>query len=399
MKDAKHTIKMELITPVHIGNDNFLQNIFDFIIENDNIYLIDTQKVFEKIGYDEKQIQTLVAGVERGESLKHIFPGRITNLEDVSKRIIPITCNISEKGATTLKECLHDGRGIAYIPGSSIKGAIRSAIMGTLAQEQRGGKPKDCEKAVFGKDPYCDFMRFMQVSDAYFFENCEIATKSTSLNIQETKQLLDNTLEQLTECVEPGNETTFTIKISANRNRTAVQEVKWNKSYWKDNMPMPMKSLPAQVSDIENLFKTINAHTLRLINEDIDFWNNFYNTDWEKYMRDFSLQDENNLKNYINALIGIRREIKNSIEGEECVLRIGYASGWKFMTGSWITDKKELKEAEISVREHKNKQTGKITSIYTHMPFPKTRRIEEFIDEDNNRGLGLLGFVKLKINK
>lgn len=396
MKDAKHTIKIELLTPVHIGNDNFLQNIFDFIIENDNIYVIDIQKVFEKIGYDEKQIQTLVAGVERGESLKHIFPGRITNLEDVSKRIIPITCNFPEKGATTLKECLHDGRGIAYIPGSSIKGAIRSAIMGTLAQKQRECKPKDCEKAVFGKDPYCDFMRFMQVSDAYFFENCEIATKSTSLNIQETKQLLDNTLEQLTECVEPGNETTFTIKLLTNRNRMAVQEVKRNESYWKDNMPM--KSLPAEVSDIENLFKTINAHTLRLINEDIDFWNNFYDSDWEKYMRDFSPQDENNLKNYIKALIGIRREVKNSIEGEECVLRIGYASGWKFMTGDWITDEDKLKEAEICVRENWDKIRRIMTNKYTRYPFPKTRRVKEYFDNNTKKKqLGLFGFVKLKI--
>lgn len=399
MKDTKHTIQMELITPVHIGNDNFLQNIYDYIIENNNIYVLDTQKIFEKIGYDEKQIQTLVAGVEVGKNLKQIFPGRITNLEDVSKRIIPITCKLVEKGSTTLKECIHDGRGIAYIPGSSIKGAIRSAIMGSLAQKARKDKLNNCEKALFGKDPYCDFMRFIQVSDAYFYDACEIATKSTSLNIQATRRLLDNKLEQLTECVEPGNETTFTIKLSTNRNRTAVQEVKRNNSYWEDNVPIPIKSLPAEVSDIENLFKTINTHTLRLINVDIDFWNNFYNSDWEKYMKEFSSQDENTLEKYIKALTEIRREIKRSIEGEECVLRIGYASGWKFMTGSWITDEKELKEAEISVRERKDKKDGKITNNYTHLPFPKTRRIEEFIDVNSKDGLGLLGFVKLKIMK
>jgi CRISPR type III-A-associated RAMP protein Csm5 len=34
----------------------------------------------------------------------------------------------------TLKECIHSGLGVPYIPGSSIKGAIRTAIVATLAQ-------------------------------------------------------------------------------------------------------------------------------------------------------------------------------------------------------------------------------------------------------------------------
>lgn len=397
MKDTKHTIKMELITPVHIGNGNFLYNNIDYIVEKDKIYVIDVQKVFEKIGYDEKLIQTWVTKAEEGYNIMQIFPrGRITNLKDVSQRVIPIKYN--NKKENKLKECLHDGMGIAYIPGSSIKGAIRSALMGSLAQKARKDKLNNCEKDVFGADPYCEFMRFIQVGDAYFEKECECATKATSINIRETEGLLATNLGQAIECIDLYT-TTFSIKLSKSYNEKAVQEGMKKKENENEKDPTPIKPLPQEVSDIGNLFKTINAHTLRLINEDIDFWENFAESSWEKYMNRFSDDDEKNTNDYIDALYIIKDVIEEStLEGDACVLRIGYASGWKFMTGSWITDEKELKEAEKQVRE--SKKYGEYSKKYTKYPFPKTRRVEEFVDEDSDEiKLGLLGFVKLKIMK
>jgi CRISPR type III-A-associated RAMP protein Csm5 len=54
-----------------------------------------------------------------------------SKIEDFSKQ--RITCYASNvKPSDTLKEIMHNGAGLPYIPGSSIKGAVRTAIVASL---------------------------------------------------------------------------------------------------------------------------------------------------------------------------------------------------------------------------------------------------------------------------
>ena len=45
-------VKVTTIRSVHIGNGNFLQNNSDFVIDNDNIFIINPKKVLDIIGVE-----------------------------------------------------------------------------------------------------------------------------------------------------------------------------------------------------------------------------------------------------------------------------------------------------------------------------------------------------------
>ena len=66
----------------------------------------------------------------------------------------------------------------------------------------------------------------------------------------------------------------------------------------------------------------------------------------------------------------------------ECILRIGQASGWRFVTGAWLEDidKHYFNNVIVPLCRPKNDR-------YRGYPFPKSRRI----DESSN----VFGFVKL----
>ena len=126
------TVKIETLTPVHIGSGEFLQNNLDFLCGKDEagdkwLYVIDDRKVLELIGT--KHLDDWVAAVQRQQSIKELMQRFAPKAfpEDYSKRQIWVYNTPADKD--TLKECIHDGRGTAYSPGSSIKGAIRTAVV------------------------------------------------------------------------------------------------------------------------------------------------------------------------------------------------------------------------------------------------------------------------------
>lgn len=175
-------VKIETLTPIHIGNGNFLQRNADFVLSSQGddsfIHVIDPRKILDFIGVE--HIDDWVLSIEKKEESMRDFVRRYrkdAHPDDYSQRIIT-NCAGEIKATDTLKECLHDGMGLPYIPGSSIKGAIRTAILTTLAKDRTleskiktFGKKMGAgqvEKDLFGKDPNNDIFRFLQVGDAYF---------------------------------------------------------------------------------------------------------------------------------------------------------------------------------------------------------------------------------------
>ena len=78
----------------------------------------------------------------------------------------------------------------------------------------------------------------------------------------------------------------------------------------------------------------------------------------------------------------ILAEINSCEKGKECVIRIGHASGWRFITGAWTEELENFHDVVIPASRPKNFN-------YTEYDFPKSRRIDEESD--------VLGFVKLKL--
>lgn len=387
ISDKRHTIKLETLTPIHIGSGAFLQNNVEFVRSNRSLYIIDPQKLLSIIGID--NLDNWVKAIENGDDITEFISDM--NIEahpsKYSRREIKFDCNTQLFKQTTLKVCMHDARDLAYIPGSSIKGAIRTAIFNAIASKKyinansinTKSKKFACqgpEKDLFGKSPNSSIFRFIQVGDAYFPAGCEVTLNEVNLNIRkETKELLDKNKQQLVEAIGKGCEALFSIKILNEYNSFAYYEsLERDKITDNARYKTELKKLPNCITSIEGLFGTINTYTERLIKEEIEIW--------EKEMREHN--DDATAEAYVESMKKILDEVRKCGKGQ-CILRLGQASGWRFTTGAWTEGLSIFKSTIVPMARPKNKENN-----YEMYDFPKTRRIGEGSDN-------ILGFVKLTI--
>ena len=365
------TIKIETLTAVHIGSGETLQYGTDFVTGKQDeeyvISIVDPRKVMELIGED--NVYQWVAAIERKEATSKVVKQFAPNakIEDYSKRIIMEWS--AAKPSDTLKEQIHDGRGVPYIPGSSIKGAIRTAVLASLAKDlpDLENKLKNkfgrvtaelVESELFGGSPNKDVFRFLQVGDAFFEGLSEVAIRLVNVNERKKQGFWDESKSQLIEAISPEDEAEFQLKLNC---------AGYNFSRNKVN------PLPDCMSSIPKLFKTINAHTQKLLQDEIEYW---------KERK--SDNDSNKVSVYIEKISNILSIVEKCVEEKECVLRIGQGSGWRFITGAWTEDLENFDDLVVPISRHDNYK-------YLGYDFPKTRRVDDQCE--------LLGFVKLSLKE
>lgn len=371
MSDYARQVKIETLSPVHIGNGVFLQNGSDFVPAKKGgynyVYVIDPRKILSIIGIE--HINDWVASIERHTQdtwsfVKKYHPN--VHPTDFSRREILFFSTV--KPTDTLKECLHDGTGTAYIPGSSIKGAMRTAILCALVPNianveskmlSKGRtSAKQIEGILFGTEPNGSLFRFFQVGDAYFPKNCEISTRMENLNIKQKMELRDTGMSQLVEAIGAECQSSFQLKLSVDFQQWAKARYRFRDDGLKE-LPACMKSIPA-------LFEALNAHTIKLLKEEISIWEN-------ESARHGGAEDYiENMKDLLGTALQCRK-------GDECVLRLGHGSGWRFITGAWCEHLNNFKIVVNNARPHNER--------YRNYIFPKSRRL----DQDSD----VLGFVKL----
>jgi CRISPR-associated protein Csm5 len=165
---------LHVLTPVHVGgsDDKHLVEGLDYLLKDAQVYIFDQKKLRNAIANDSQYINALEQGKDGITNL--IYTRRIS-LADVSHPPKRITGSASE-----IKACIKNGmNGKPYLPGSSIKGALRSMIFkkvfgnsGETVNEAKNkqrpnGRPLPPEDFYLGN--FQDgLMRFIQVSDVYF---------------------------------------------------------------------------------------------------------------------------------------------------------------------------------------------------------------------------------------
>jgi CRISPR-associated protein Csm5 len=364
------TVKIETLSSVHIGSGNLLQQNTDFVVESGRIGIIDDKKLLGLIGIS--NIDKWVQSIEKRENTKELLSRfkPMAKLPDYTKRILDCYAK-NIKSSDSLKECIHDGTGKPYIPGSSIKGAIRTALLSSIVSKVGGiennistdGKVKssNIEKKLFGSDPNSDLFRFIHVGDAYFSKGAEIALKMVNLNIREKQDFWDETKPQLIEAIASDEESSFQLNVKEPYYRFVKTKGAQIKTF-------SMPDIYDEMSCLTNLFLTINEHTRRLVKQEIEIWNNY--------------ESETNVDSYLSQLKEMEESIAECVPGKSCVLRIGHASGWRFITGAWTESLSNFKSLVVPKSRPNNYR-------YEDYIFPKTRRVD---DE-----CYLLGFVKLTI--
>lgn len=375
-------IKIETVTPVHIGSGNLLQNNSDFVVEIDGddkyIHIVDDRKVLDLIGHE--HIDDWVISIENNN--KKLGKHKVESTPSLIKRLAPsstysdyskqrITSFVSNiKPTDTLKEVIHNGLGLPYIPGSSLKGSIRTSILaslvGNVTQKEnkifkRNGRDLSAdriEKELFGSDPNSDIFRFIRVGDAYFENDCLIATKMINLNVRNSSDSLwDESKPQIIEAIGAQEEAFLDINIASD---------------YYDKIKARFRelgTLPREIRTISDLFMLLNEHTRKLVRTEIEYW------------KDISTEKSDG-EDYLDVMNEILEEIEGCKNGKSCVIRVGHGSGWRFITGAWAENLDNFEDKVVSAARPNNYR-------YEDYDFPKSRRIDDYSD--------VLGFVKLTV--
>ncbi len=383
--------KLTTLTPVHIGSGTTYNRNIDFVQEGGRIGIVDANKVAALIGSDKEAIDQWVSAIDKGTPLMDFLRinrgKKEVNIDNISERV----CLVLESSASvsTLKEQVRSAFEGAYFPGSSLKGAIRTAIFNRLIirdtyqaknhsvyREERKDKQTQkvygvdykgvkLEKKYLGNDANHDIMRLLRVGDAHFGETICLLAKT--LNEVSDGHEIKNNLTQLVECVPANAETICQFSIPDD----LIRQIKLPRF---QEIADKMRNL-SQVETWIKVFELINAHTKLQIQKEITRYENA------------------NLPNQAAQFLPFFEELKEQfglLSDKECIVRVGFGTGYLSMTGGWALEQwkhipnfnyqKELENLGKAVR----KKGG-----YENMALPKSRKI-------GYEGVPL-GFIKISL--
>lgn len=379
-------IKVEPLTPVYVGGATEKNYKFEIdAVDLDNqVYIIDHEKLSKEL-LKNKQLYDAYIQAALNNNLLDFFKNNKINAQDFSRKVYSTTGESSE-----IKAFIRDGFGLPYIPGSSLKGAIRSAFLhyktennGYTFNDDITNNNELLEK-IFGSIDN-NRMKFLQVSDIYFNDTDLINTKVFTLKKFSNKfnggwkDSLKNGYNEkfsktgfttLYEVFLPKNNSSpsfgigtlsFTEKIIDFIKKNKKNEIEKDPNIDNTNKTPNQESLKVFISSINEYTKT---HVLR----EIKFF--------EKYQN-----DKTNI--ILEKLNNILKQIPSD-STSYCILRLGGGSGFHAITGDWQFDTHEINS--FDEKTHRGKYANKFSA--------KTRKIA-FIYKNNVSDFYPFGFVKI----
>ena len=357
--NKKYNLELEVLTPLHVGagaEKDWMKGA-DYIEDKGKIYILNHKKVASKLSASELSNYLIK---KDDEGLKKKLTG---SLESVSNQVFKLPAKSDNDIKTFIKNGLSNK---PIVPGSSIKGAIRSVLFAYLKEKHQ----KD-EKEVFGSaNKGNEFMRFIKIADAKFDKTELVNTKifnlfGTAPNFNggwkhefkggTNSSFKPSGFNTIYEVIKPNNTGELSIALSD----------KAFDNFYKNQKPEKKKNILHRKPS-EKLFAIINEHTKKYIDKQIAFFEKYSNNETDKIIK--SLQ---NVKNQIPS------------DNSSCVLKMSAGSGFHSITGDWQFDDFSIDGVaggKVS-RGQKNRKDS-----------AKSRKVA--IDGDN---FYLMGFVKLSI--
>ena len=255
-------VRLDIVSPVHIGSSSQERlSKKECIIDNNKgrVYVPDVSRllqVFENRGclpqYEEFLMEPSLPG-NKSRSLEQFMRSMnipVTGKEDWIQYALVVSTR--EIGAVNvLNRCVKNSQGNPYIPGSSIKGALRTALLAGRMSEQavselvdsaridpKNRRPGNEENAlrILGfpqtkpTDAVNDLLRSLQISDSAPFEGLSM-TVCKKLELTQSGKI--NGLTQgfsggksspplYRECIMPGRSTWFYMTIDKTQSGTKL---------------------------------------------------------------------------------------------------------------------------------------------------------------------------------
>ena len=235
----KQKYQLQTITPVHIGSGETMNQI-DGYYANGRWYRIDLDKVLTHPSTD---INALTSEMSQRDFRWNNYFSR-HNINGAELSTYSLLCSQSPE-TTDIREAIKSVGHRPYIPGSSLKGAIRTALLSDLINSDENEKlyndsskhlnreidkgppssrrqeypARQIENLALGKDPNHDLLRALQVSDTEPLESDAMAIETAWTVTLKNNNKLEQKIEGNTkynnfvEVIQGGQTLTFTLKI------------------------------------------------------------------------------------------------------------------------------------------------------------------------------------------
>jgi CRISPR-associated protein Csm5 len=374
------------LSPVHIGNGNTYNKGIDFIQIGNKIGKVDEEKVLSLIGSE--NIGQWVSAIEnfdpdktyQNQILLDFFEKRgIRNveLEQICSQISEIKSATGK--STQLKEHFRTKLKGLCIPGSSLKGAIKTAIWDYFTSDRKNleklksynfknnnGRWSDSfiDSLFFGKDANSKITRFLKVGDIHFEHIQTHIYESFVLNAYNKEWDFKPKQQILVESIPEDVSVSFVLKIDNVLLKRNINKDK-EKGKWEEWKILPLDK------GINKLTKIINEFTDSIVEYEL------------ANLKDQLFNEAGD--SMIDKYESLRKKIKD-LKENEFIIRVGANSGYLFTTGQWI-DKEGVtlnKNEYDSLRKFIQKKE------YDMSIWPKTRKI--------TKEGQVFGFVKVSFN-
>ena len=364
--------QLKTITPVHIGTGETLSQI-DGFYHNGQWNRIDVDAVLAMIDESELSRLTIAMGQRDFQWQRYRPMNQLSTAYTLPCPEAP--------GETEIREAFKDVFGQPMIPGSSIKGAIRTALLWDLITDHKEGAQNDLKKQLYqpsnkswagqpieqrvlGKDPNHDLMRVVQVSD----------TAPIPINTLEMGVAWTVTLNRAGTLVPKrvGNREykTFVEQICAEQRLDFSIKVDKTLFGSREKAELGYSDQQEQVV-CEALADVCNFVAKGLVNDEAEFY------------------DYYGLPELANFYESILKQIEG-LQGGGFVLPLGWGTGYraKTVTELLTADDQDLM---MKLRKHYRLGNSRSRTDYYDPEFPKTRRVLY----DRQRPKSPLGWVRI----
>lgn len=366
--NLKYNVTAEVLTPLSVGQGSekdWVEGI-DYVVKNDMMYHLDLSKMYAA-GIDMER----VANLFQKQDAKGVRLLIGEKLEQVSDFKMPMTCHSSNPIKTFFRNQLTNR---PVLPGSSLKGAIRSVLFTYLRDNERDNA------SVFGnmKDG-SDFMRFIRVGDFEFPARSTELVNTKIYNLEQsqrawrgawkhsahetTSDFDEYGFNTIYECLPFGTKTNGSIMLAKHLfDLLLTQHIAISHQDKKQLILNNPK---------EYLCRIINEHTKRYLEKELQFFKKY--TEGEN---SYYLTEE---EDFLGSIPTLLDTIEN-LQPNECVIKLSAGAGFHSITGDW-----QHNDYVSGVLDQKRNKDG---------AKPKSRKIA-ITQEGEDAFFDLMGFVKL----
>lgn len=221
---TRYELTIEVLSPLHVGSGAVLMQDLDYRVREDRVYVFDQDALMdlvlsraEEVSSSGQELSTVTEALmgmtlDDFEKAGYLLPGDYDPESSLFRYVLRGRPRMRQ-----IQEQIKDVFGEPYLPGSSLKGGLRTALAWWAFGQQgmrldvkrlnrsRKWAGQPFERAIFGRDPNYDLMRALQVADSsqLGIENLRLVAVRVYPTAPQTRRGLDLDVEVLGARTQP----------------------------------------------------------------------------------------------------------------------------------------------------------------------------------------------------